>query len=195
MTEPALLTVDTRQALLLAAVDRIETVGFCGFSYRDLSEQVGIRTASIHYHFPTKTDLGVAVIHHAEQEATELYADLERTHTDVAARYRAKIGYAKEFAIKNNRMCTFGSLLSDYGALPTEMQAELARIERQVHATHTRWLDEGRRAGQVYYPGDPSAMAMLILCTFQGVLMQHRAQRDLDVELVLDQILRLIGAA
>ncbi len=187
-------SLDTRQALIHAAVDRIETVGFCAFSYRDLSERVGIRTPSIHYHFPTKGDLGVAVIRHAEAEALELYRQVEAQHPDAAARYRAKISHAKEFALKDERMCVFGSLLSDYASLPPEMQQELARIEAWVHATHTRWLDEGRRAGQLYFPGDPASMGALILCTFQGVLMQHRAQRDLRVEGVLDQVLRLIGA-
>jgi TetR/AcrR family transcriptional repressor of nem operon len=188
-------STDTRHALIQAAVDHIETVGFCAFSYRDLAERVGIRTPSIHYHFPTKGDLGVAVIRHAEAEALDRYRQVENEHSDVAARYRAKIGQAKEFALKDGRMCVFGSLLSDYASLPAPMQQELARIEAWVHATHTRWLDEGRRAGQLFFPGDPSAMGALILCTFQGVLMQHRARRDLDVGQVLDQILRLIGAA
>ncbi|MFM2090674.1 MAG: hypothetical protein RLZZ127_1163 [Planctomycetota bacterium] len=188
-------SVDTRQALLTVALDRIETVGFCAFSYRDLAEQVGIRTPSIHYHFPTKGDLGVAVIRHAEVEHRSRWEALEREHPDLRDRYRAMIAQAKDFALAKDRMCVFGSLLSDYASLPPEMQGELARIESEYLALHARWLDAGRRAGQLYFPGEPAAMAALILCTFQGVLMQHRACRDLDTSAVLDQVLRLIGVA
>ena len=30
----------------------VRTRGYNGFSYRDLAEQIGIKTASIHYRFP-----------------------------------------------------------------------------------------------------------------------------------------------
>ena len=51
---------DTRAELLDTAQELVQTGGFNWFSYRDLADRVGIRTPSIHYHFPTKTDLGVA---------------------------------------------------------------------------------------------------------------------------------------
>jgi TetR/AcrR family transcriptional repressor of nem operon len=31
--------------------------GYNGFSHADIAEAIGIRKASIHYHFPTKVDL------------------------------------------------------------------------------------------------------------------------------------------
>ncbi|MDE5249046.1 TetR/AcrR family transcriptional regulator [Klebsiella pneumoniae] len=38
----------------------IQQRGFLGFSYADLEKEIGIRKASIHHHFPGKTDLGLA---------------------------------------------------------------------------------------------------------------------------------------
>ena len=52
---------DTSDRLLDAAERLTQTRGFNGFSYRDLEQAIGIKTASIHYHFPTKSDLGVAM--------------------------------------------------------------------------------------------------------------------------------------
>ncbi|WP_052249823.1 TetR/AcrR family transcriptional regulator [Tateyamaria sp. ANG-S1] len=36
--------------------------GFDAVSFRDLAEAAGIKSASVHYHFPTKADLGKAVV-------------------------------------------------------------------------------------------------------------------------------------
>ncbi len=48
---------DTKKALLDAAEEAVRESGHDGFSYADLSNKVGIRKASIHYHFPGKADL------------------------------------------------------------------------------------------------------------------------------------------
>ena len=188
-------TTDTREALILAAIEAIETVGFPAMSFRDLADTIGIKSASIHYHFPSKADLGLAVIHHLEQQALGMFAELEREHADVAARFRAKVSYTKAFAANHDRMCAWGSMLSDYGALPDPVRIELTRVGTWVHQTYVRWIDEGRRSGQLYFPGDPGAMAGMLHCVFIGVLMQRRAGLGLDADAVLDQALRLMGAA
>ena len=53
---------ETRNALLVAAEEAARARGIDGFSYADLAETVGIRKASIHYHFPTKDALADAVM-------------------------------------------------------------------------------------------------------------------------------------
>ena len=50
------------ERLLDLAQEFIQTCGYNAFSYRDLAEATGITTASIHYHFRTKSDLGQAVV-------------------------------------------------------------------------------------------------------------------------------------
>src|SRR5580698_10432746 len=53
---------DTREEILDRAEALIQTRGYSAFSYQDISDSLGIRKASIHYHFPSKTDLGIAVV-------------------------------------------------------------------------------------------------------------------------------------
>src|SRR3954468_11619031 len=64
---------ETRQAIIQAAADLLQKVGYRSFSFRDLAEVVGIRSASIHYHFRTKADLGVALVewYHAQSDVHE----------------------------------------------------------------------------------------------------------------------------
>ena len=185
--------MDTREALIDAAMDLTETVGFTGFSYRDLAERLGITSASVHYHFPAKSDLGLALIERLASEGKGEFARLS-TEPDVAVRLKARIDEIRANAHSDGRMCAFGSLLSDYGQLEPPMQDELRRCEAWLVATYADWLDQGRRSGRLSFPGSPNAMAGLMACVFHGILMHRRAQRSLDVDAVLDQLLRLINA-
>jgi TetR/AcrR family transcriptional regulator, transcriptional repressor for nem operon len=53
---------DIKTAIIDAAEKRIQLGGFGGFSFRDIAADVGIKSSSVHYHFPTKEDLGAAVV-------------------------------------------------------------------------------------------------------------------------------------
>lgn len=48
--------------ILDAAELRMRRGGYDAVSFRDLAADVGIKSASVHYHFPQKTDLGRAVV-------------------------------------------------------------------------------------------------------------------------------------
>ena len=53
---------DMKTAILDAAERRIQAGGFGGFSFREIAEDVGIKSSSVHYHFPTKEDLAAEVV-------------------------------------------------------------------------------------------------------------------------------------
>ena len=53
---------ETAEQILDLAETLIQTRGYSAFSYQDISDALGIRKASIHYHFASKTDLGIAVV-------------------------------------------------------------------------------------------------------------------------------------
>ncbi|PGY05869.1 TetR/AcrR family transcriptional regulator, partial [Bacillus sp. AFS031507] len=43
------------------AMQLIQQKGYVAFSYDDISKQLGVTKASIHYHFEKKEDLGAAI--------------------------------------------------------------------------------------------------------------------------------------
>src|SRR4051794_13759898 len=59
-TNPDDPTTATR---ILDEAERLtQTRGFNGFSYADIADVVGTTKAALHYHFPSKADLGTAII-------------------------------------------------------------------------------------------------------------------------------------
>ena len=53
---------ETADQILDLAEMLIQTRGYTAFGYQDIADRLGIRKASIHYHFPSKTNLGAAVV-------------------------------------------------------------------------------------------------------------------------------------
>ena len=51
-----------KDTILDAAEKRVRRSGFSNMSFRDVAQDVGIKSASVHYHFPKKQDLGVALV-------------------------------------------------------------------------------------------------------------------------------------
>src|SRR5947209_18085054 len=68
------MSSSAREAILAAAKRTAQAHGYGGLNFRDLAAEVGIKAASIHYHFPTKADLGAAV---AQRYWLDTKAELE----------------------------------------------------------------------------------------------------------------------
>jgi TetR/AcrR family transcriptional regulator, transcriptional repressor for nem operon len=64
----------TAKRLMDLAEAHIRNGGYTGFSFRNLAAEVGIKSASVHHHFPTKVKMAAAVI---RPNAAELLARAE----------------------------------------------------------------------------------------------------------------------
>lgn len=169
---------DTKTALLAEAELLIRTVGYAAFSYADLSEKVGIRKPSIHHHFPTKEDLGTAVIDaYLERFVAELEALSARS---VSALRKLQI-YGEFFAtsLQDKQMPLCGALAADATYLPASMQDRVKKFF-QLHLT---WLEQtisaGIASGEIEKSGvSAKSSALLLLSTLQGASVVAWALKD-----------------
>src|SRR5688572_3537992 len=111
----------TGDKILDAAERLVQVRGFNGWSYADIAEELAITTASLHYHFPTKADLGTRLIERytaAFRGALDDLAGKARTAGATLAAYAAL--YLD--VLRKNRMCLCGMLAADLSTLPKEMR-------------------------------------------------------------------------
>ena len=73
MTQPK---SDMREALLASARTTVQAHGYNALSFRELAKEVGIKSASVHYHFPTKGDLGAALARRYTQDGAAYLAEI-----------------------------------------------------------------------------------------------------------------------
>ena len=166
---------DIKTQLLDAAQLLVQTRGHNGYSYRDLAEQVAIRTASIHYHFPTKTDLAVALVRRYRDGIADAMAKIAVEKTSLADRLDG-LGAVYRHCLKSDgRICVAAALAGEFASLPKAVQGELNRLITDSQGWVARFLTEGRTRGEIPPTCDPAALARLWYAALQGALVMARA--------------------
>src|SRR5258708_16711749 len=115
----------TAEAILDIAQRLIQMRGYNGFSFKDIATSLGIRTASIHYHFPSKADLGVSLtLRYRERFMAELRdICLKESAPPTQLRRFAKL-FQSTFEM-DSRLCLCGMLSAEIATLPEQVAAEV----------------------------------------------------------------------
>jgi TetR/AcrR family transcriptional regulator, transcriptional repressor for nem operon len=161
---------DTKSRLLDVAAGLAQTRGYHGFSFHDLADAVGIKTASIHYHFPTKTDLGRQMVQRYTKEFMDRLGPVDDAPPRAClARYvalfRASLG--------QGRMCLCGMMGAEITGVP---EAVLGDVQA-FFAANRDWLTQVM--GRTDTP-QPALEAGIFLATLEGALMIARVAGDPD---------------
>jgi TetR/AcrR family transcriptional repressor of nem operon len=159
---------DTKTRLLDAAADLAQTRGFNGFSFNDLAEAVGIKTASIHYHFPTKAKLGQQLIsRYADDFMASLGAADSDTPEACLARY---VGLFRE-TLGQGRMCLCGMVGAEIAGVPKLLAPDV----QTFFDRNCAWLTEViARSGK----SQPGLRAEVLLATLEGAMLMARVAND-----------------
>ncbi len=184
------LRMDTADRILETAEALIQERGYFGFSFADIAQQIGIRKASIYYHFPAKAELGRAVVDRyrtrMRQVSDTLAIDDQIDHWKALSEYLTPL---QLLGRTPDRACLCAVLGGEYLGLPDAMQSEVAAY----FAEHQNWLEKllasGRAAGAFRFSGDAKAMSQLLFSAIVGGILIKRTNGDTGY---LDQV---IGAA
>lgn len=168
----------------------VQIRGFNGVSYADITDELKITKASLHYHFRSKAELGHALISRYSARFAAALASIDR---DVS-RPRAKLdAYVEIYAavLRGDRMCLCGMLAAEYETLPEPMSEAVVAFFQDNEAWLGTVISEGQTDGSLSRslpPGEASQMilsglegAMLLARTYGGLpRFQSSAQRLLD---------------
>jgi len=172
---------DTASKVLDVGQELIQTRGYTAMSFQDIATQVGIKKPSVIHHFPSKADLGVAIIQRYRATfASELEAikkDPNKATWDVLEFYFSPYLH---FAQTPDKVCLCGALAGEVPALPNQMRLEV----KQFMEDHQSWLEHilrnGRRSGELTFDETPARLSRMIFNTLQGTLLVKRSTDDLS---------------
>jgi TetR/AcrR family transcriptional repressor of nem operon len=163
------MSLDMRSTLIDVATGQVRRLGYSAFSYADLAEAVGIRKPSIHHHFPTKEDLGVAIVAAYTEHLSEQLDRIDAKTGDMIERLRAYARIYRE-GLEARRGCLCGVLASEVAVLPQQVQAGV----RQFFGLNLRWIErvlrDGRSNGLLRDGVEPRVAARTVLAALQGAL-------------------------
>ncbi|WP_456967577.1 TetR/AcrR family transcriptional regulator [Luteibacter sp. HA06] len=96
---------DTRQSILSTARKMVQSRGYSALSFRDIAAAVGVKSASVHYHFPTKGSLGSELAREYTEELGGYLAEVLDASTTAAAFMTKYVGVFRAALLNENRMC------------------------------------------------------------------------------------------
>ncbi|MDF1839759.1 MAG: TetR/AcrR family transcriptional regulator [Planctomycetota bacterium] len=164
---------DTAGQLLDAAQKLVQERGFNAFSYRDLADSVGIRTASIHYHFKTKADLGQGLMERYQ-------ARIDKKNASSKSKLKAFIALYKQTE-SIGAICLCGSMASDWATLEPGIQKSVAAYLNLSEDWVTRQIKLGVKSGEYSIRGKAADSAAGLMASLQGALILSRTRPESSV--------------
>ena len=171
-------TIDTKTALLNSAENAARRHGFDGFSYADLAEDVGIRKASIHHHFPSKANLSVALMERYHKNFQEVCADIDATCETGGAQLAELIQQYRKGSDDGKRICLCASFSASRDSLPPEVVEKISNFRAMVVGWMTSAFDKGRKDGTISSVTHPALEATSMMSLLEGAQLAARAAEN-----------------
>ena len=168
---------ETSEKILDVAEGLIQVRGYNGFSYADIASTLDLTKASLHYHFPSKAELGRALMHRYTQTFLAALGDIDRRlHCE-----RAKLqGYVEIYSavLANNRMCLCGMLAAEYATLPHAVKSEVIQFFDINESWLAAQLNAGRERNVFQFSGDAHRAAQVLVAGLEGAMLLARTFGD-----------------
>jgi TetR/AcrR family transcriptional repressor of nem operon len=170
--------IDTRERILNVAQQFVQTRGYGAFSYRDISGTVGISTASIHYHFPSKDDLGAALIDRYRTAVKGAIAAIDSNTSDPTLRLKKYAGLFQATLRDKSCLCMCGMLAAEVATLPEGVRSGVRAFVGENEQWLSGVLAQGRKSGALEFEGPVKDQASLVFSTLEGAMLMARALGD-----------------
>jgi TetR/AcrR family transcriptional regulator, transcriptional repressor for nem operon len=165
-------TASKRDEILDVAEGLIRTVGFNGFSTRDVANVVGIKAASVHYHFPTKADIGVAVTGRYTERFLDELGDSIAFGGDSRKAITRYVAVFQRALLRDGRLCLCAVLGAEIGSLPPKVGGQTRVFFQQ----NIEWLRSA--LSPEMGAAKAKAYALHVLAALEGAMIVSKTLGD-----------------
>ena len=184
---------NTREQIIDKAFQLMLQRGLNGFSYRDISEPLGVKNAAIHYHFPNKMDLVKALIDENHQALRKGTAEFMAYGGPARPQLEGLFAFTMNQCQCGRPICMVGALAVDYDDLSDEIKRANDYFMKDSVAWLTKVMDIGRSQDEFDFEGDAASKAVSILAMIQGARQMARVHGLDYLEKIFEQVRTDLG--
>lgn len=177
----------TRESIIALADQLIRERGFNAFSFHDISKTIGIKTSSIHYHFPTKSDLCISIIRKQEELLRKIMESVEGK--DPLVRLKRFISIYSNI-VSENKVCLVGSLCTDLNTVEEPVKKELQQMAGNILDWVTEILKEGRDQKVFSFKTTPRTKALLVISNMLAMVQLCRLTGRASFDTVREALIK-----
>jgi len=188
-------TNDTKTAILDSAQDLIQRLGANAMSYDHISKTVGIRKASIHYHFPTKENLLEALLERYNEHFLKIVDDLFAGKDPEDKKLLKYMGLF-ELTLRegaHDKTCLCGMLGAELSTLGSDAADRVRYFYSENEKRLASLLDNGKKKKVFKFKGNSKKLASLIFSFLEGAMLLARAEGGVKkFQSVKEQMMELV---
>lgn len=157
---------NTRQRILNYSEELMLSMGYNGFSFLDISKKIGIKKASMHYHFPTKEDLAVTIV----RKYRNLFIRWKKQNSSKETLGKIESFFSLYHSLYRNgkQICPIGMLLAEYSTIPELLQKEVKGLLEDEKNWILTTLELGLKSNEISKEVQPLLFADLIMSYLSG---------------------------
>ena len=166
----------TKAEEILDAAERMaRTGGYNAFSFREVAKRVGIKAASVHYHFPGKVDLGTALARRYTDRFLAGLGDPDDPANSPEVLMRRYVDAYRSALVDEGLMCLCGVFGAEVADLPDTVAGEA----RRFFELNVDWLTRVlRRRPAGTRVERPRVAALRIVSALEGAMILARSLDD-----------------
>lgn len=169
----------TAQHIVTVAEKLLQERGWNGWSYADISQEIGIQKASIHYHFASKEALGLSLIRAYQKKVFEELKRIQLSKQNFIIKLEQFFNIFESVLKEKDLFCLCGMLVADFYTLPNTMREELLLFFDALEEWLTYLLKEGSEKRELNCKSSEyKTEAKFIVASLEGVLLMTRIRED-----------------
>jgi len=184
---------NTREQIMDRAAQLLMSRGFNGFSYSDISSHLGVKNAAVHYHFPAKADLALALVDEYRQTLRNRTSEFMAYGGSALEQMEGFFAFTAGQCAMGRCICPFGAFSIDYSELPENVRQATASFMDETVKWLTQVLETGREQEEFSFSGDAGPKALSILAGLQGARQMARIKGIEILDGVVKQVRQDLG--
>ena len=185
----------TSDQILDTATVLLQQRGFNAFSFQNISQLIGIKKASIHYHYPTKFALGESVMKKYRSLHNDAMNKISKDHKTALKKLLAFTDLFTCTLGDDYKMCPCAMLTTDISTLPEPIRIEVQAFFIDSENWLATILKEGLKNGEFKFEVSPTDCARTLFASFEGAMLSARAFQDKNrLNKTLKHLVKLIQA-
>ncbi|MCH6255680.1 TetR/AcrR family transcriptional regulator [Puniceicoccaceae bacterium K14] len=177
---------EKKKQIIEAAIQMMRDGGYNTFSFRDIADEVGVKSSSVHHHFRRKENLAIAAVEKYKERFFEALGPSFDPETTAKAKFQR---YASVFISAfeaSGRTCLCGILSNESPMLPEAVTKEVSRFVDE----NLDWLADAYLSGSSEIRSEESkSFALVTYSSLEGAMATATLKKDVKwLRLVCDQI-------
>jgi TetR/AcrR family transcriptional regulator, transcriptional repressor for nem operon len=165
------MSTETIERIFASAEAQARAGGYNAFSFREIAKDIGIKSASIHYHFPTKEDLAIALAHRYTQRFKE-QLDRIPEELDASASIKRYVALFRASLTVDKKMCLCAVWAAEVDGLPVGVR----KATQEFFNMNLAWLDT-----RLQKMPESQWNAAHILATLEGSMLLAKTFDNIDL--------------